>query len=486
MTGRRVGFLVCFAGLLGALARVSVAAVSVPDVIGPITGPGGAFVASTSFDVATLGYVEEEYFLAGTATSYLNDGPLGADGHWAVTPGTTAAYETRILVRRPADAAKFNGTVVIEWLNVSGGLDAAPDWIFGHTALMREGFAWVGVSAQRVGVEGGGGGIPGLNLWLKAVNPARYGVLHHPGDSFSYDMFSQVAAALRSGSPRPLGPLTPLRLLAAGESQSAFRLVTYVNAIEPLDRPYDGIFIHSRGTGGAALSEAPQTPVAVPTPGVIRDDVPVPVLTFETETDLITLGFRPARQPDGRNIRLWEVAGSAHGDRYQLSSGMTDVGPAAFDMTYLPPTASPIAGIITCGSPVNQGPEQYVVNAALIALDRWVRGGRAPRRMPRLLLNAAGAYLTDELGNVRGGIRTPQLDVPVAKYSGLGQTGGSFCGLFGTTVPLDGADLAFLYGSHDNYVAKIGRAAKRAVRRGVILPLDAQAIVAAAVASSVP
>lgn len=55
-------------------------------------------------------------------------------------------------MRRPLDAARWNGSVVVEWLNVSGGLDAAPDFDFTHRHLIREGFAWVGVSAQRAGM----------------------------------------------------------------------------------------------------------------------------------------------------------------------------------------------------------------------------------------------------------------------------------------------------------------------------------------------
>jgi hypothetical protein len=469
--------------LLSVLARAASAAVPVPTVTGPITGPGTPFVASTFFDVTQLGYVEEEFFLAGTATAFTSAAPLGSDGEWTASPaGITAAYNTRILVRRPADPKAFSGTVFVEWLNVSGGLDAAPDWIFAHTWMMREGHAWVGVSAQRVGIEGGGG--LGINLSLKTVNPARYGGLVHPGDSFSYDMYSQVAAALRGGSPAPLGGLEPRRIIAIGESQSAFRLVTYVNAIHPLAGMYGGYFIHSRGGGSAQLSQSPQPVVNTPPTVFIREDVDVPVLTFQTETDLVNLGFLPARQLDTPRIRLWEVAGTAHADAYQSGLGFTDLGPAPLDITYAPSTSEPVPGIIVCNAPVNQGPQQYVVIAALAALDRWVRGGRAPRRMPRLELEG-GVYVTDEHGNVVGGVRTPQLDVPIATYSGLGQTGIAFCFLFGTTVKFDGADLAFLYGSHDRYVALVKRAARRAVRRGAVLALDAKAIIAAAEASSI-
>ena len=98
-----------------------------PTVEGPITSPGGAFLPATTIDLASVGYREEEYFMSGTASAYVNIGPLGLDGMWTVTPGDTASYKTRIVVFRPIDARKFSGTVFVEWLNVSGGVDSAPD-----------------------------------------------------------------------------------------------------------------------------------------------------------------------------------------------------------------------------------------------------------------------------------------------------------------------------------------------------------------------
>ena len=467
--------------LLSAVAR---AAVPAPTVSGPITGPGNPFVASTSFSLTPLGYVQEEFFLSGTATAYTSPTTLASDGKWVATPGSTAAYETRILVRRPIEATRFNGTVVVEWLNVSAGLDSAPDWIFAHTLLMREGYVWVGVSAQLAGIEGSGGPL-GLPLALKLFNPARYGVLVHPGDSFSYDMFSQVAAALRATTGvRPLATLVADRVIAIGESQSAFRLVTYVNAVHPLAGVYDGFLIHSRGGDGAPLSQSPEP--AVPTPDVafIRNDLREPVFTLETETDLLLLGYLPARQKNRKGFRLWEVAGTAHGDLYQLANGMRDLGPGAQDTTYAPPTASPLPGIIDCDEPVNAGPHHYVVSAAISALDTWIRTGRSPAK-PHHLAVKNGAYSLDRYDNVRGGLRTPQLDVPIATLSGLGQTGSAFCSLFGTTVPFDDATLHALYKAHAKYVGRVERATKRAVHAGFILPVDGDAIVAAAEASSV-
>src|SRR5262249_46847246 len=206
----------------------------------------------------------------------------------------TSGYTTRILVRRPAKRERFNGAVVVEWLNVSGGFDAAPDWTSTHTLLLRDGFAWIGVSAQYIGVSGG----PPLDrhLALKEVNPSRYGPLFHPGDGYSYDIFSQAGLAARQSGSVLLGHLRPKRVIAMGESQSAARLVTYIDAIHPLARVYDGFLVHSRG-GGAAPLTAPQPVFDGPPLALIRDDVDVPVLIFQTETDVVANGSLTARHP---------------------------------------------------------------------------------------------------------------------------------------------------------------------------------------------
>ncbi len=93
--------------------------------------------------------------------------------------------------------------------------------------------------------------------------------------------------------------------------------------------------------------------------------------------------------------------------------------------------------------------------------------------------------MRDALGNVLGGIRTPQVDVPIAALSGLGQSGGGFCALFGTTVPFDAGTLASLYPSHEAYVKAIVRAARKAAKAGFVTRIDTTAIKAAAAGSDV-
>lgn len=466
------------------------AAVARPLIEGPVTGGKGTpFIATTTFDLAEVGYSQAEYFMSGTATAYAKVGALGSDGMWTVAPATTAAYKTRLLLYRPTDPRRFNGTVVVEWLNVSGGLDSGPDWLTGHVELIREGFAWVGVSAQKLGVEGGASllGLPVMPL--KTTDPGRYGSLVHPGDSFSYDIFSQAAQAIRRPpTVNPVSGLSVSAVIAAGESQSAFRLVTYINAVHPLADIYDGYLVHSRGgssISSAALSETPQPAIMVPGAVPMRGDLNVPVLTFETETDLTFLSYVAARQADSDRFRLWEVAGTAHADTYTVGGGSTDIGTSP-DVANLILTTTVVPGF-PCPVPINSGPQHFVLNAALAALNQWVRRGTPPPIAPRLDV-VSGPPITisrDAHGNALGGIRTPQLDVPIATLSGEGQTGSILCRLFGSTVPFDDTTLVALYPDHAAYVTAFDAASDQAVSAGFLLQPDAELMKAAAAASNI-
>jgi len=437
---------------------------------------GSINLLSQNFDLQTVGYRQSEYFLEGTASAFTNLNELQPDGQWQVEPGEQAAYRTRIVVYRPIDPADFNGTVLMEWLNVTTGFETPPSWGTGHLEMRRGGSVWIGVSAQYVGIEGSPNGL--LPLYLKAVNPARYGSLVHPGDSFSYDMFSQAAMAVREPSGiDPLDGLVAERIIAYGESQSASRLTTYVNAIHPLYNTFDGYMIHSRGRGSSALSQDPLVGIATPEATLIRTDLNVPVMIFETETDVVFLGYAGARQPDTDMIRAWEVAGTAHGDYYTFVSGRNDtVGEPVFASVR---QESSVLGFINCDRPMNNGPQHYVFNRAIRALNDWVSSGAAPANSPDLELNDDGSdYVYDDLGNALGGIRTPYVDSPSAILRGEPNSGASFCRLFGTTSLFSADQMASLYVDEAGYAEAVSEAADAAVAADFLLQEDADAIVA--------
>jgi hypothetical protein len=431
---------------------------------------GSPFIAGTRFDLSALGYIEAEYAFSGNARAYAR-----TPGH--VTVVEEAEFTTRLLVYRPADDAAFNGTVWVEWLNVSGGLDASPDWIFTHTELMRRGAAWVGVSAQKIGVEGGDSLIGLPSHGLIGTDRARYGALHHPGDRFSYDIYAQASAVSRDGSGTILEGLAVARLLAMGESQSAFRLTTYVNEIDPVTPVHDGFLVHARGGNAAPLDDkGGPTAVRRGDPVLFCDDVRVPVLCVESETDLMNLSYLEARQDDGRAFVLWEIAGAAHGDMYTFVAGPIDSGRLPIDelaRAWVP--ASTVYGMELL-LPVNAGPQHYVMNAAVAHLERWVREGVRPAAAPRLETRN-GIFVTDEHGNVKGGIRTPHVDVPTSVLSGLGNSGHPIAFLCGSTTPFDVDTLASLYASRDDYIERFTAATGAAVANGFVLSDDASEMV---------
>src|SRR3546814_4270903 len=101
--------------------------------------------------MAAHGYIEEEYFVAGTAQSFRPVGELGRDGRWQVVPDRRAPYKTRVIVHRPKDPAKFNGVVMAEWTNVSTFSDLSNAV---NESFWQSGYVYVAISAQKVGIDG--------------------------------------------------------------------------------------------------------------------------------------------------------------------------------------------------------------------------------------------------------------------------------------------------------------------------------------------
>jgi hypothetical protein len=327
-------------------------------------------------------------------------------------------------------------------------------------------------------------------LPLKQANADRYGSLVHPGDAFAYGIYSQVARALRTPGSGPLGTLEAQRIISIGESQSAGFLVTYINAVDPIERCFDGFLIHGRPGTAAGIDgtyfRAPQDGDISNVGSLmskghrIREDVRVPVLTFQSETDVVTLGGGRARQPDSDHFRLWELAGAAHFDTYGLVASWIDEEGVSIEelAEKMAPTDKPMG--LPADSPVNSGPQQhYVLSAALSHLERWVRDGTPPPTSPRLeSSDPDGAeLLRDDLGIVLGGIRTPWVDAPSAVLSGDAPGGEGFMFLFGKTVVLDQPTLAKLYpGGPDDHRSRFESAAAEAIRAGFLLETDAEEI----------
>lgn len=447
----------------------------------PVAGPPKLLLGA--YDIAGIGYTASEYFVSGSAHAY-------GEGHQPA-----ADYTTRIVALTPTDSSTFNGTVLVEWLNVSGGIDAPAVWFMAHREMIREGYAYIGVSAQKVGVDGGLT-ITGIDMSLKTQDPERYSPLSHPGDAYSFDMFSQVGRLARESPDEVLGRLAPEFVVAIGESQSAMFLTTYINAVDHHAKTFDGFLVHSR-FGGAAPLDGINTLEAfekgTPDPSPFRDDLRVPTMNVITETDVVGAilpGYYMARQRDAEFLRTWEIAGTAHADAYTVKVGFSDTGSTPIEQLaagYAP--TNELMGQELKHS-INFAPQHhYVLQAAIAGLHRWVRTGEAPPHAPRLETDDGQppSFRLDENGLAKGGVRTPWVDVPIARTSGIGDDATPVALLFGSGEPFDEATRNRLYpGGKSEYLERFTESLDATIRAGYLVRADRDEILELAAATWPP
>jgi hypothetical protein len=164
-----------------------------------------------------------------------------------------------------------------------------------------------------------------------------------------------------------------------------------------------------------------------------------------------------ASQP---NLLEWQIAGCTHNDYWLTTRGAEEQG-----------SASTLR--IECANPMNDFPSFWAYDTVLDQLHRWVRNGAKPPAAPAI------STMTDQYGNVEGGMRLPDIDVPIATYtrSNTAKTATDListfaCGLSGTVVPFTPDRLLQLYPTHDDYVQKYTQAADKAVTAGFMLQSD--------------
>jgi hypothetical protein len=419
--------------------------------------------------LAQRGYVEAQFFVNGRAQKYKQSGSWASDGKWNASVASSGnPYSTLLIVRRPADPAKFNGVVLVEWLNVSTGYPLDVDWGLAREEIVREGYAYIGVNVQKEGITG----IQKLKQFGDLYKPASI-----PDDKLAFDIFSQAGKAVRDQAAVLFGPLQPPKVvIATGHSQSAAALVTYANAVQPLEGVFDGILIHGRGLTGLKLSSSDNIPLTAS----LRTDTKVPIFMIQTEWD-INLGGATSKQVDTNKLRHWEVAGTSHADQYLLDNialvSQREVG-------WTPPA---------CTRPYNSAPFYLVENAAIHQLKNWIVDGTVPPVAPRLQRDFLGSIKKDADGNALGGLRLPDLEAPIAKYGVSNSTTGSLkfldifaCVAGGSTTPFSAARLNNLYPTHDDYVRKYKAAADSAVAKGHILAVDRDAVVLKASQAALP
>ena len=466
------------------------AAITLPRTTGPVAVTaasypfGGAAHTRVPTDLAAAGYVEEEFFVSGTANVYdwHRPGP-------AVVRTPNVPYTTRVLVRRPRARARFSGTVIVELLNPSNLFDLNIGWALSHQQIVRGGDAWVGITAKPVAIRS-----------LRAFDPDRYQPLAWPNplplddkrncttvprdsertteNGLVWDIHRQVGAWLKSAdksNPLVFGASRPTvqQLVAWGYSQSGGFLYTYLNAIHVLDiqeriRPLYDAYIIAVASGPSPINQCAPVIAADDLRRHIQD-AGVPVIRVMSQSDFLT-GIR-ARLMDNDTMpnltRNYEIAGAAHATPDELNFAATPE-----DITKAQRTVPPLE----CNEgPRSRFPNSLAFNAILENLKHWLRKGMAPPRATPIEV-ADGTPVLDSHGNVKGGVRSPYVDVPTSTWY-ANATGESFCRIAGYEVPFAAERLTALYPAKAAYVTAVEASVADLVKQRFVTKEDGRELV---------
>lgn len=497
-------------GPVGARGTAQAEVPPLPSTIGPLpeTATNYAWDAAahglTPIDLGPYGYVEQEYLLKGTANVYsgTTGGPLAV--------GASGPYETRILIRRPADPAQFSGRVIVELINPTSNYDVDIMWAADHDYFMSRHDIYVGISIK-----------PVVLTSMKTFNPARYAGLSmaNPDPSatcpqgstetetgLAWDMISQVGALLRSTSAAsPLAGEHVRDVYLTGYSQSGGYLITYINDIVPhfalaSGRPiYDGYLIGA-GYGFTELAPinqcaapaAPGTPASPEAPGVeqfvVHPPPGVPVIDVQTLSDAYAFFGWAGEEADSDTpadgYALYQVPGSSHIWSYQV-----DFTPGPAELTAAGYPANDWQDSCVEQN-LNPFPLQYFMDGAFDNLDRWVRAGTPPPYAPHIEAvgdgTPAATIVDDKYGNALGGLRNPYVDVPIGTYYGTTPGTGTCLLLWGHWTPFSQDQLAQLYPTHEDYVARVRQDVEVLVGQRLLTADDGAEVIQQAAGAAVP
>jgi hypothetical protein len=465
---------------------------------GPIPSPFPAADPDANANItagrpaAALGLTEEEFFYSGMADVYTyveGKAHLGQK----VLKTADAPYKTRMIVRRPANAADFNGTVVIESMNSTAGFDTTPVWIPSAEYFAREGIVYIGVTTsgnqaieflkphfQQSGFHGCGG-----------LNPScgsRYASLEMSDNGQEYEMVNQLATALKTdGGPLPgdFGPVS--RVFMSGQSQQGGSVITHAGEFHFAN--IDGYFFMGASGARALSNDAPRLQGAE---RLVPTNLPVPVYRGSSEGDVRDGSTRQADTDTSAtaSFRLIEVPGTSHNPVHKV------------DILGLPLSFFCVNEAFSLADGPIFG--SHVWNAMWENMRIQVDDGVTPPNAPRIEIDG-GVIQRDEFANAMGGVRLPEMDVPTASYFSPNNVGkplcidpgappfpacipsfpglpdfflrliaGLGCGTVGSMEPLSQETLDELYRNHGQYVSAIAHGTNKLVGDRFLLPEDAE------------
>ena len=449
--------------------------------------------------LSTLGYVEDEYFMNGTANIYEE-----IENHQSNVIYKEAPYTTRFLVRRPMDNKKFSGNVIVEVLNATAMMDIDRMWVNSWKYFTRNGDIYIGITSKGHVVDA-----------LKAFDADRYDSINwanpmpdreKPADfadffqwlpeyesGLFWDMLIDLAKLLRSESEmNPLKDYGKSYLYLSGWSQSGSYLCRYVKSFAYLPENiesgslFDGYMAAGCGAGLAPMNAYEKADHAFGNAGIPKGSMMgarEPYININTESEnRIANWYGDFDLPDYK-FRTYQIPGSSHDSKYNLLDYYE--GRGALDCDRINRRLE-YEGVD--GEPLDN-PCELIFNAAYRNLFNWVREGVPAPHAPKIETvftspdnaDPFGAWVmnkTDAFGNAIGGIRTPGIDYPVGVYSNSSRRAdGTYQVMFGQVIPFSSDNLKVLYGSLENYRMLVTRKTDEMIALGFLLMDDREEMI---------
>ncbi len=417
-------------------------------------------------------------------------------------------YTSDITLLMPATPSKGNGTLIVDVPNrgrVYGiALYNSPHDEPFESGTLAQGTGFLedrGFALAEVGWELGKGAA--LPTFVDAAGKTQYvegagfAILRDAGDYFAH---AQGDNPLKGAIKHTL---------ASGKSQSGRFLKTLLlNGFNQTHghRVFDGMHIFVSGSGllpilrsspgpkssgdeapsfqdpdFKGVHEGPFTIGEILAKVTARKETPPRIVMISSTSDFLSLRASMGRtgndgtaeQPIPDNVRMYEIAGASHA--VLLKSD--------------------------CKLPRERLDWSPVSRATLLHLDRWVSANVAPpanRLMPLEPATGDPEVLAapktspkavierprrDADGNVVGGVRLPDVAVPLGTHAAQQDPTTFGCSLAGALLPFSDAKIAERYKNRDDYVNRVRIAARELEAQGFLLPDDAAVIIAAAAAT---
>lgn len=478
--------------LVPAQAIAQILAISGPVPTGPddeIYGAANVRTARLSVSLTPFGYVEEEYFVSGKATAYWSS----SSGLEPLAAGLP--YTTRIVVRRPADAARFSGVVHFEPIHPTQG--ATFSWLALDRYLMSRGDVYVAVGLgnyeSAIPFYLGNPAPIAHGKVTKWFNPRRYEALSWPEeDGIGWEVMSDIGRKLRSSdADNPLNDLDVRAMLVSGWSWTGSLQQVFINeGFHDRARLLNGRPVFDGYIAGvaSALNEPRvplhnhEAPVPLGDPRRTLKPIDGKVIEFLTELE-VELGRNEAQVPDSDAVigghRVYELGGVIH------VASLLDPSLSYPDMPNLsqllsqgyPSEQVSSEPIDVCPVPQSDVPQGAFLRAVVENLRDWILHGTVPPRAEPLQWSG-GTFARDATGNVLGGIRAAEFEVPLAQYGlypGGDQPGCIVTGGYPFYVrnDLPREELIRRYRSADEYLSRYDRGIDRLVNERWLLEEDA-------------